>query len=295
MALILILLGLGGSVPSLASTPPPYAGHCAILDRVAVAAGNVRTRSVAIDSLEKVALGRATSVGAESEVALGEKAGVFEDRGFGDPPARVCALRSIGTTALEEAVDFLTKLEPGDLGSDPSQTVWPAAQIALREAQLGRITDPDMKIEFLEHTISEYHDAVSNSAVILWAVNQLCDRGAQASLPVIQKSIRHMWSGQNGEDEVEFCEARVRVVTSKPDRVAALASVLSVAIGADDANQRLLGWAVNELNSMKSSDADAQLDRFARDIERLPEGSPTKVRLSTYREEIVQFKGQRAR
>jgi hypothetical protein len=289
-AIPFLVLGLGGSVSSIASTPVPYAGHCAVLDRVAVAAGNPRTRSAAIDSLEKVALGRAESIGAESEAALGEKAGIFETEGFKDPTARACALRSIGRTALDEAVDFLTKLVPGDLGPDPSQTVWPAAQIALRDARFRRITDPYMKIEFLEGILTGMRDG--RGPVAAWAVDELCDRGARRSLPVIYKSIRSRLNGQRDEEEIEFCEARIRVVMSNPDRVKALASVLTV--GDESANTRLVGWAVNELNSMQTPAADAELDRFAREIGRLPEGSPAKANLGIYGQEILIFQVQRA-
>jgi hypothetical protein len=85
----------------------------------------------------------------------------------------------------------------------------------------------------------------------------------------------------------------MRVVASNPDRVKALASVLTV--GGDAANGRLAGWAVNELNSMQTQPAEAELDRFAREIGELPEGSPTRARLGAYRQEILDFQAQRAK
>jgi hypothetical protein len=288
-AAIILVLGLGGSAPFFASTPIPYAGHCLVLDRVAAAASDPRTRSFAIDSLEKIALGRVASVSAELEAALGEKAGVFQAKGYTDPPARACAVRSIGRTALDEAVDFLAKLTPADVGPDPSGAVWSAAQIALQDAQFRKITDPYMKTKFLEGILAGTRDG--RGPVPAWAVDELCERGAQKSLPLIQSSIRHMWSGQYGEDEIEFCEARIRVIMSNPDRVKALASVL--AVGDDAANTRLVTWAVNGLNSMKIPTADAEVDRFAREIDRLPEGSPAKDRLGIYRMEIRYLQAER--
>jgi hypothetical protein len=292
-AALLTLLALGGVTASQATDLPPFAGQCAALDRVAAAAANARTESIAIDSLEKIALGRAAGIGAEADATLGMAAGTLEDKGFADPTARACALRSLGRTALGGAIEFLTKLTPADLGSDPSQRLWPAAQVALREAQLRGITDTYLKTEFLDRTVTEHHDAVSNSAVTSWAVDELCDRGAQVSLPVIQQSIRSRRNGPRDEQEIEFCEARIRVVASNPDRVKALASVLTA--GGDATNTRLAGWAVNALNSMQTPAADAELDRFAREIEKLPEGSPTKAHLDIYRQEIMEFRGQRVK
>jgi hypothetical protein len=278
----------------LAKTPPPFDFQCRLLDRVAEAARAASpARLDALEILERVATGRMDSASPELEARVGLKAEELRGPDFKDSTVRAHALRKIGETALDEAVDFLAGLNPGDIGPDPSQMAWPAAQIALRDAQLRRIADTHMKIEFLERTVTERHDAVSNGAVTSWAVDELCDRGSQTSLPVIQQSIRSRRNGPRDEQEIEFCEARIRVVLSNPNWAKALGSALDVSSGAGFAERRLLGWVIDQLISMRSPSADAELDRFAREIGALPEGSPGKLSLSMYRQEILDLQGQR--
>jgi hypothetical protein len=126
----------------------------------------------------------------------------------------------------------------------------------------------------IEPLVLEKIDAV---AVAIWAFNQLCDRGALASLPLIQRSVRASWSGQYGEDELTFCETRIQVLRRSPDRVKALGSVLNVD-GAE--GTRLQLWAIYQLDSMHFPQADAELDRFAGEIGRLPERSMERQSLS---------------
>jgi hypothetical protein len=263
-----------------------------LVDRVfdATRTGPVRLDALAI--LENLAVGLMDSADPESEARVGLKAGELRGPDFKDRVVRAHALRKIGEVDLPEALAYLQALRKEDLGVDPTRTLWPAAQIALRDAQLRRITDPYMKTEFLERTITEHHDAAFKSELTWWAVNELCDRGAQMSLSVIQKAIRGTGSGQRGEDDIEFCEARIRAVLSNPDRLKALASVLTVA---DPAADRLVGWAVNELSTMQTPAADAELDRFAREIGALPEGSPAKANLGIYRQEILNFQSRRGK
>jgi hypothetical protein len=292
-AVLIIAVAFEGVMPCTADDLPPFAVECAAVQRIAVAASSAQTKSMAMDALEKIAMGNPPSIEAGNEGALGLEEGTLrgQDKQFGRPTVRVCALRGIGRTASDEAIDFLAKLSPDALGPDPSQRVWPAAQVALRDAQIRRIPDPQRKIEFLDGILAGMPDG--RGSVAAWAVNELCDRGSQTSLPVIQRALRSTWSGQYGLDEIEFCEARIRVVTSNPDRARAIGSILTVANGT--ANARLVGWAVNELNSMQTPAADAELDRFAREIERLPEASAENAGLRTYRQEILNFQAQRAK
>ena len=75
----------------------------------------------------------------------------------------------------------------------------------------------------------------------------------------------------------EFCEARMAVVSRSPDRIGALGSVLRVSSGARDL--RLIGWAINELRAMKSRRADAELERYADEIDALPGDASLKREL----------------
>jgi hypothetical protein len=144
-----LLLSFGIPVLCLASTPAPYAGHCALLDRVlAVTRSQSHTSTIAIELLERVAEGRAGTISTESEVQVGLTPGVLTQKAFNEATVRACALQKLGESGLPEAVGFLEKLKPADFGTDTTQQLWPAAQIGLRVALLNRIEDVRSRIEF---------------------------------------------------------------------------------------------------------------------------------------------------
>jgi hypothetical protein len=174
-------------------------------------------------------------------------------------------------------MDFLTRLQPSD-----TWQVGPVAQEALADARLARITDPQLRIEFLEGIATDRAPATH------WAVEQLCNSGALASRGIVQQSIRRSWPDKYGEDQIRFCEARMQVVSRYPDRAKALGSVLSVENIVDD--DRLIRWAIYQLAEVDSPDATAVLDRFAGEIGKLPNSSPQKRRWSGFKQEIELWK-----
>jgi hypothetical protein len=269
--------------------PPPFNVECGLLDRISsVAASQSPISGVALAVLQQVAVRRPVTHAAELEAQIGARRGDLQRPTFSAIDVRVHALRSIGRAGTAEAVAFLTKLKPSDLGPDPSHQVWPAAQIALREALLNSIADSQGKTDFLEKAIREPpQDAMARVKVMLWAMRELCDSGALMSLPVIQSGLHKLYSATAGE-EIQFCEARIRVIRSDPDRVKALGSTLEVHRAAEDS--RLTWWAINKLAAMKSPNADAELDRFADVITKLPEGSLPREQTGMFRQAIIELR-----
>jgi hypothetical protein len=265
---------------SLAKTVPDPRPRL-LLDRISAAAAQTETTAISLELLERVALGRTGEIMPESAAQVGVDVVQLQQKGFSDSSVRAYALRKIAETGLPEALEFLRNLKQGDLGPDTTQQIWPSAQIAFRNALLNRIEDPQLKIEFLESAVAEHG---GRGVASYWAVSRLCDDGALASLPIIQQSLRAGWSGQYGEDQIRFCEARMQVVSRYPDRVRALGSVLSVEDGTED--DRLVRWAIYQLVEMRTPSADAELNRFASEIGSLPVGSPLQTRLSTFKREI---------
>jgi hypothetical protein len=284
-----------------ASSPAPYYFERRTVDRIFQTAMKEPSKQhEALEALELIGVGRMDRAAPDLEARIGLEPQALRAPAFSAASVRAHALRKIGETALPEAMSFLAALKVSDLAADATGTVWSAAQIALRDVRLRRLSDSVMQARFLEEVIAEPHDAAYNSGVTLWATDELCNRGALLSLSVVQKALRHAWSGQSGEDEVQFCEARIRAVISNPDRLKAIASVLDaqgdigdVYRGDADPRRRLLGWAIAQLNSMQSAAADAELDRFARQIDALPEG-PRKAGLAWYRQDILEMQAQRA-
>lgn len=273
-----------GTILALGSSPTPWAPECAVLDRIAAAGVSFSNAAAALDLLERVALGRHESVSDESAESVGARRGLLREKDFGEPYVRAHAMRKIGEVGTPAAEEFLAGLRLADVGVDPGQEVWPAAQIALRQARLARIADRQMQNDFLEGVLTEPHDATSNSKVVTWAVDELCDRGATAALSAVRKSIRHRMEDRDAESEIAFCEARIRVWYQDSDRTRSLSSVLDLNAGPQDI--RLTRWAIHQLASMQSAEADRVLSRFAEDVGKLQPGSPDDLALWQCREEI---------
>ncbi|MCC6367216.1 MAG: hypothetical protein IT165_27160 [Bryobacterales bacterium] len=255
----------------IASTPPPYALEKRILDRIfALSLNEDEIGRIAIDVLEKVALGRLSNIGPQTEARIGLVGGMLRRPEYGSATVRAHAFRKIGESSSPEALGFLTRVQQADVGPDSSQEIWPAVQIALTNARLSKIDDPRVKAEFLERTLTEEKVHYGGGELAHWVVDKLCDSGATTSLVIIRQSIRSRISGPRGESEIRFCEARIEVVSRSPDRMKALSSVLRVD---GDAEEMLLRWAIYQLEEMHSPAADAELDRFATEIGKLPVSS----------------------
>jgi hypothetical protein len=286
----LLLAALAARLLCPGSTGPPFYIECGVLDRISIVAASQSSMSrVAFTVLEQVALGRSVTPALELEARVGIRPGELQKPEFRAIDVRVHALRSLGRTGAPAAIAFLKKLTRGDLGPDPSHQVWPAAQIGLREGLLNSIAEGQAKTQFLEGVLTEPHDPITDSKLVAWAIDKLCDSGTLISLPVIQTAIRKRDS-YRGEEQIQFCEARIQVMRSDPDPVRALGSALRVEPGAD--GSRLVWWAINRLAAMKSPQAAAELDRFAADIAKLPVGSLAKRQAGFFRQAILELRGR---
>jgi len=243
-----------------------------------------RTRSqagtTALELLELVALGRTSAVPPGAETQVGLPPGELQTPFFADPGVRQRAINNLGRCGMPEALEFLKNLKPADLSEDKSRIFWTTARVALKTSLLDRIEDPQAKTQFLMSTLAEEGDG--RTSVAFWAGGQLCDRGGTAALPLIRRSLKNTWSGARGDEAAAYCEARMQVIARDPDRVRALGSVLTVDDGT--ATAELAQWAVSQLELMHTPQADAELDRFANELDRLPQGSPQRSRFWIARE-----------
>jgi hypothetical protein len=263
-----------------ALTPPPFYPQLLLVDRVAAAAkANVPTRSTAFELLVRVAEGRMQAAAPDAEEQVGLERGNLRGSEFKDETVRSHALRKIGELDLPEALDYLQNLKKADIQPDQSGQMWSSAQIALRQAQLNRIPDESGRIRFLEDTTAD------RGAVGSWAADQLCNMGSRQSLSFVAQYVRRAYSLPRDVDHtLGFCEARIEVVGRDPDRAKALVSILHVVSGVTDSE--LLGWAISELRAMHSPRAEAEVQRYADEIEGLPDGSQLKNALWIIRVDI---------
>jgi hypothetical protein len=275
------------SLLARATTLGPFPGERLLLDRVASAAapGQI-TSTIALEVLQKVALGRSHDITAQVQAELGLARGELQQNTFNDPVVRAYAFHKLGEIGVTDAIDFLENLRQEDIGSDNSQQVWPAVQVALQTALLNRISDPQLKIEFLQKALrSQLAIANSHGAVAWWTANQLCDRGDLSSTAMIQEVMKAKWSDQSGEDQIRFCEARMNVISRDSDHVKALGSVLTITNSTDD--DQLISWAISQLRAMRSPNGNRELKRFATEIRMLPPGSPAQKRFERFEQEVA--------
>lgn len=291
----LIFTSVSTFVAALGTTLSPYYQYEQILDRAVEATQSQSLRGIAMQVLRDIAEGRPDKITSDSAGRLGFRPRQFQLLGEAfakDPGVRARGYRALGRTGLAEALEYLQALTPakvGNLGPRESHEAWPAAQVALQEARLMTIKGPQDQVTFLEGAVVMNHDAYSTGKIQLWATEKLCDRGSIKSLPLIEKKLRGLYS-RVGDEEVSFCRERIQVVLSRPDRAKALGSVLNV--GTSGANRRLTTWAITQLASMKTSQADGELDRFSAEIEAI-QGSGRNPVLSSYLEHINRVRGLR--
>ena len=262
------------------TTPLPGTPECMIVDRVAALAGRTDPGAAgALEVLKRIGEGRAMDLSPDTESRLGLEPGRLHQAAFRIHEVRVCAIHRIGALADDEALNYLKNLKQSDMEPDQTGYVWTAVQIAVREAELNRLPNEASRVLFLEDVTKD------RSAAAWWAVQELCNRGSVPSLGYIRESLARDYAGSPEYDrQMKFCEARISIIQRDPNRLKAIASVLTVAGGSTD--QQVLGWAINQLHDMDSPAADAEINRYAREIDNLPAGSPMKAALAWERLQI---------
>ncbi len=286
-----VVLVWGMNPACLATSFAPFAGEWSVLDRIATfTTSRPETKAIALEVLERVALGRTAEIAARAEAQIGLAAGQLQRKEFQASTSRACAFRAIGKTAPPEAVDFLSKLKRAVIGPDGSLEMWRAAQIARNDVQLRRIADPQLKTEFLESLITRTE---TRDSLLAWAVDKLCDSGAIRSLPEIRQAIRRRLNGKRDEEDIRFCEGKIQVISSNPDRIKALSSVLRTESTPE--YDRLQRWSIYQLADEGNATADAELRRFAAEIGRVPASSPQRLRLAFLKQLIETMLATRPR
>jgi hypothetical protein len=248
--------------------PPVYKWHCAKVEEVFAATRAPATEKTALYILEKIALGRATTVDAQSQRDLQLPPEALQNAGFLSIPVRELAIKRLGETGTPEAFRFLSEFKREDVGpNDSGLRIWPAIKVAILANQYAGIADLKERREFLENIIGADDHSDTSSVVKGWAVDQICDGGFKESTVVAARWLRYALSGQDGELEVAYCEARIRIVSSNVDRTRALGSALRTD---GTASQRLIRWAWNQLEWIDTPAAFAELKRFEEEIDKLP-------------------------
>ncbi len=224
LALILLVAGV-----CVASSPAPFNIELEFVNRIFAATQSQPSQQVAFSSLTRIAEGHPEAIDAGVAGGIGLKLEGPELGFLRDPSVRAYAIQRIRETGLQEGLDYLANITPGGLGPDETGQILPAVQIALRNAQLRRISDPLPQIEFLEKTTEE------KSAAQSWAVSNSL---IVAACPRF-RSFKNQFEAviPHNRARMRFCSAGrgSQVVQSNSNRVKALGAVRKL-VKADPAN-----------------------------------------------------------
>lgn len=188
---------------------------------------------------------------------------------YQDPLIRIGAYRHIGYMGTAAAVEFLQQVTPSAFKVEnfERQDLWPEVQIALRDARRRMLPQAADAVRYLEGVLEEEGDWFSAGHVRSWAVNELCSMGALGSLQAVRKALRRIGSSRL-EERVQFCQERMVVAASHPDRVRAMSSALTIQNA--QSNPELVRWAISEIRSTRDPARLTILNAYFDQLEAIP-------------------------
>ena len=189
------------SVWVAAGSAPPGSSEKAVLDQALNAVSIALSRDASLETLEDVAEGKPREVVTAAALKAGLRAFARPDFSFADASVRAYAMDRIGASGLPEAIQDLESITVAEIGPDDTETIYPASQIALYKALYRRETDPGRQVALLAP-----HRRADTRRGGLWAVDELCNRGSNGSLPEIRKMVESYPGGLSGGEQVRFCE-----------------------------------------------------------------------------------------
>lgn len=100
----------------------------------------------------------------------------------------------------------------------------------------------------------ESRTGIKSTFVREWAADNLCSRGDLAHFDNIIASINSYKTGKTGQQLIDLCRRKMEVLNSFGSRIDAMEHVLVSGDPAED--DKIRGWALNELFQMRSHEAD---------------------------------------
>jgi hypothetical protein len=237
------------------------------LDALAdIAASDSVLRSEATELLMRIALGRAAQNATSGELTRLLPGGLHADWLTRDV-VRACAIERLAKIGTADAVTFLDTLRIEDVAPDPSHEVWSAVRIGRQAVILNRLSNPQERNAHLERILKSPPKGIGGSEVVSWAIDNLCESASFASLDLLTRTIRKRDSSERGDQEAQFCVARMELISQHPDRLSAFRAVLSLKYLPPD--DRLVTWAITLLRRTRTPEADQELKRAVENIESL--------------------------
>ncbi len=241
---------------------------CAVFDEVvAQAKDDPALQDTALQFLRMVAEARTEEISSElvARFHISPRHIVPEEMKHPDVRARV--YERIGRLASEDARLYLEGISKESLSDDQSEVehLWDAIRVARHVAQIESLPDPQHRAEYLAAILRAKRENVHAWAPKDWAEAELCRSGSLAFLPDVEASIRRWKAPERQDTAIGFCKQIMLVVSSQPDRVAALGSALR--LDGTKPDNRLLTWVISELDRMHTKEARRVLENFVREAQ----------------------------
>lgn len=255
-----ISLLAAGAVVCWGAVEPNYREGLVIDRLVAGGRANAGLRPLALETLARIARGLPDSVSPEAAAAFGVPAG--NDAFFGAEDVRMHAVLAIGGSGFPEAEAVLASIQ---LEPNPPAYLPRALLGARQRAHYEQLPDAREKESYLAELIRQGDPGN-------FAVGEACDSGNSRLLPLFESAT--VTSGGITQPMVppevmRVCREKIYVLSTNSDRAKALGSVLKVSDQPGD--YELMVWAVMELEKMNTPEADAEMKRFAAEVDKLPD------------------------
>lgn len=223
--------------------------------------------SLVFEFLKLVAMNKRSEVDPELSSQVGFDRTELRTGYFGAVGVREEAFRALGFLATEEARRFLDERTQAELRTDEVDQLWPVIRIAFYQSQLMPFITEGEKFRFLESVMKAEHDNRALPGVLWWAANRLCDAGALDFLPAASRVFSRLYPASH-EAHVQFCQQRMWVIASNPDKMSALTSVLT--IENVQAHPNMVHWAIEQLQQMRSQVSNDVVEKFLGSLEAIP-------------------------
>jgi hypothetical protein len=250
----------------LADKPRQFFQEYRTVDRVYRAAKATANRERGLYCLERLAEGETITIDRGSAGMLGITLADLGSPALRTPVLREYAIAALGKLGGPDVVSYLSGKTKASMTKDSGENLWPAVQASLQEARLSLIKDPRAAEDFLDETLKG-----SMGAVATWAVNETCDRGLAASLPLVRESVRKRDHSSRADTTVKFCEDKVRLLSRDGDRLRALE--LALYPDNQESSPDLIRWVISQLAEEGSAGAQRAIDRFVASVLSAPRSS----------------------
>ena len=227
---------------------------------VARARENSELQNPAFVLLQTAAEGRAEQITAVMLRPFGIETKYIEIDAMNSLAVRGLAYLAIGKLSDPRALVYLENIQDQELSDQERMALSGPIRDAVYMARLAQFPDPERRAQFLIEIVRTKRKDKFAMVPARWAEDELCRAGELVFLSEVEASIASDAPSRRDEGRSLLCREKMRLVTSQPDRTAALASALRSKTTLE--NDALLSWVIAELIELRTKESWAVLSRF---------------------------------